>query len=82
MTGNFSGSPWLSIADYVLQDLLSSYVNVKNEIDSQKAEGKPNLTANVGKIKRNLTAKVGKILFHGLVVISCIVVSYYFVSLI
>nr|XP_024923361.2 uncharacterized protein LOC107434702 isoform X2 [Ziziphus jujuba var. spinosa] len=65
VTGNFSGSPWLSIADYVLQDLLSSYVNVKNEIDSQKAEGKPNLTANVGKIKRNLTAKVGKILFHG-----------------
>lgn len=59
MTGNFSGSPWLSIADNVLQDLLSSYVNMRNETDSQKVEGKP-----------NLTAKVGKIIFPGLVVVT------------
>ncbi|KAF3452409.1 hypothetical protein FNV43_RR02842 [Rhamnella rubrinervis] len=51
--GNFSTSPWLSIAENVLPDLVSSFENVRNEIDSQKLE-----------VKTTLVARFGKILFH------------------
>lgn len=56
--GKFSTSPWLSIAENVLPDLVSSFENLRNEMDSHKFEVKP-----------TLVARFGKILFHGLVFI-------------
>ncbi|KAJ9131949.1 hypothetical protein P3X46_034848 [Hevea brasiliensis] len=52
---NYVRSPWVTIAENVQPDLLSSFKNLKNEMDSQGLE----------KVKPTLVARFGKILFHG-----------------
>ncbi|XP_004302123.1 PREDICTED: uncharacterized protein LOC101302665 [Fragaria vesca subsp. vesca] len=47
-------SPWVYIAKNVVEDLLVSFENVKEEVKSPKLEG----------LKPALVARVGKILFH------------------
>lgn len=49
-------SPWVYIAKNVVEDLLVSFENVKEEVKSPKLEG----------LKPALVARVGKILFHRL----------------
>lgn len=49
-------SPWVSIAENVLEDLLSSFENVKNDMKCPKLE----------QVKPSLVARVGKVLFQRL----------------
>ncbi|XWS64797.1 hypothetical protein CRYUN_Cryun05aG0034700 [Craigia yunnanensis] len=49
------GSPWSSIAEKVLPDLLSSFKIVSAEIESKDLE----------EVKAGMTARFGKFLFHG-----------------
>ena len=45
------GSPWIYIAENVVRDLVSSFENVRNEIEtSGNEELKPTLVARFGKI--------------------------------
>ncbi|PQQ21191.1 uncharacterized protein Pyn_24127 [Prunus yedoensis var. nudiflora] len=47
-------SPWVSLAENVLEDLLSSFENVKNDMKCPKLE----------EVKPSLVARVGKVLFQ------------------
>ncbi|KAI5326767.1 Hypothetical predicted protein [Prunus dulcis] len=47
-------SPWVSLAENVLEDLLSSFENVKNDMKCPKLE----------QVKPSLVARVGKVLFQ------------------
>ena len=53
---NLPESPWLDIAENVLEDLLASFENVRKEMDHKLEQVQP-----------NLVARVGKVLFHRLV---------------
>ncbi|KAK9292980.1 hypothetical protein L1049_020962 [Liquidambar formosana] len=53
--GDLLKSPWVSIAEILLQDLLSSFQNVRKDMDCEELE----------EVKTSLVAKSGKILFHG-----------------
>ncbi|XP_059435442.1 uncharacterized protein LOC132168467 isoform X1 [Corylus avellana] len=53
--GDCVTKPWVSIADNVLPNLLSSFENVRNEAVRQKLEN----------VKPTLVARFGNILFHG-----------------
>lgn len=50
-------SPWVYMAENVLEDLLESFENVKEEVKSPKLED----------LKPTLVGRVGKVLFHRLV---------------
>ncbi|KAF8394056.1 hypothetical protein HHK36_020258 [Tetracentron sinense] len=54
-TRSLRGSPWVSIAENIKKDLLSSFQNVRSEMESQNAVG----------VKPSFVARFGKILFHG-----------------
>ncbi|KAM5561805.1 hypothetical protein ABKV19_022413 [Rosa sericea] len=47
-------SPWVYIAENVLEDLIASFDNMRKEMESPKLE----------ELKPNLVARVGKVLFH------------------
>ncbi|KAJ9131945.1 hypothetical protein P3X46_034845 [Hevea brasiliensis] len=52
---NYVRSPWVTIAESVQRDLLTSFEILKNEMDSQGLE----------KVKPTLVARFGKIVFYG-----------------
>ncbi|KAK9919320.1 hypothetical protein M0R45_027924 [Rubus argutus] len=47
---NLPESPWLDIAENVLEDLLASFENVRKEMDHKLEQVQPNLVARVGKV--------------------------------
>ena len=51
MKWNLPRSPWVSITENVLEDLLSTFKHVRNEMKSAKLkEVYPSLVARVGKV--------------------------------